>query len=377
MSLTLPRGYSWWPSGVDDAPETEIVRLYNSGFAGAMKDEQAEANYHDFAKRTNGAEYGEDLCQQHGLAGAAEGKLSVPFIWAADALGVNPWPGSAQARGDCVSHGTRNMAALTALVEVYLQTPDEETGKIEGIPEMPDAGKADGFLSSEGIYWWRRHGGDGWSCDHAAQVLSTESGMWLRKNYPEFGFDLTRYNGKTAGKWGRSTPPSEIKTAGMLHPVRRTTPVKTWEAAADFLNNGNGVNSCGGQSWSDTRDENGYSPTSRGGWAHSEAYLGVDWRPWVQEKYGVPALFAMQNSWAKWNTGPRDIHDSAQFVPAEKKAFWESIGLVNPQTGNLMIPHGCRWVSCKTLNSRSLYAAAGASGWARKRLPNWGFNFGG
>jgi len=347
--------------------------MYDAGYAGACIDDRARADFADWSRRVNGYDSGEQIAEASGFAGASAGKLSVPFVWAIDALGANPWPGSAQERGDCVSHGTRNMAALTYLCEVFAGLPDEQSGKIETIPDMPAEGKLDGFLSSEAVYWWRRHGGDGWDCGHAAQVVATESGMWPRMPYPDFGVDLTRYSGRTAGKYGRTTPPDEILQHGRQFLIRKATRANTWEVAADFLANGNGVNSCGGQAWSSQRDENGYSPLKAGGWSHSEAYIGVDRRPWVQQKYGTPALFAMQNSWGpNWNGGPRDIHDSAKYVPSNKRALWVALDLVNPATGNLMIPRGCRWVDCNTLNRRSLYAAAGAAGWARKRLPNWG-----
>lgn len=375
--LKIPRQFSRWRTeDVDVVDPKKIQAIYEAGFAGVGIDEEERQKFSDWSRRINGAQYAGELATQYGFAGVAAGKLSMNWVWCADILGVCPWPGNAQERGDCVSHGTRNMGTLTALMEIVCGLADEVTGLIEAVPDSPMLGRADGWLATEAIYWWRDHGGDGWDCGHAANVLSNESGMWLRQDYPEFGVNLTEYSGKTAGKYGRSNPPQEYKTAGGLHLMRSTSEVEDWEAGADMLFNGSGLNSCGGQSWSSKRDENGFSPTSRGGWSHSECYLACDYRPWVMEKYGVPALFLQQNSWGpSWNGGPRDVHDSAQFVPASKKAYWIKLGLVNPATGNLMIPEGSRWVGSNTLKSRSLYTAAGASGWRRKKLPNYGLNF--
>lgn len=369
----IAEGFQEWRADAVDLSPEQVRAMYEAGFAGAIGQPVQRALFRDRIAEAGYNPDGEATATQWGLAGRSDGQLWVPYVYAADAFGALPWPGRPQGRGDCVSHGTANAAGVTLGVELFLQRPDPVSGVIEGFPQLSAEALADCVLSCEAIYWWRRHGGDGWSCADAANVLCHESGMWLRQPYPELGLDLSTYSARTAGLYGSRTPPDNFKAVGTAHLMRTATEPDTWEAGADFLANGHGLNSCGGQAWSDERDENGFSPTTNGGWAHSEAYIACDRRPWVAKRYKVPALFLMLNSWAKWNDGPRDVYDSAQYVPASKRERWIELGLVNPATGNLLIPHGSRWVSCTTLSSRYLVAFSGAAGWPARDLLNLSF----
>src|SRR5690606_21602174 len=120
------------------------------------------------------------------------------------------WPASAQDRGDCVSHDTRNACLTTLACEIVAGKPDEVTGRVEGKPDVPPEGIRDGVLSTEYNYWWRGYNGDGWSCEAAADML-IKHGILLRKPYPELGLDMTSYSGALAGKYGRTSPPANIK----------------------------------------------------------------------------------------------------------------------------------------------------------------------
>lgn len=369
----IPEGFREWRGGADEMSVEDVRRMYDDGFAGAFGQPVQRAIFRDGIVEAGFNPNGEDTASQWGLAGRSDGELWVPFVYAADAFGALPWPGRPQGRGDCVSHGTANASTLTLGVELFLQRPDPVSGIIEGFPQLAAEALRDCVLSCEAVYWWRRHGGDGWSCADAARVMLRESGMWLRMNYPELGVDLTTYSARTAGLYGSRTPPENFLRVGQAHLMRTATEPESWEAAADFLANGFGLNSCGGQAWADERDENGFSPTTRGGWAHSEGYIAADRRPWVAKKYGTPALFLMLNSWGKWNSGNRDIFDSARYVPEHKRERWVELGLVNPTTGNLLIPEGSRWVDCRTLESRYLVAFSGAAGWPARDLLNLSF----
>lgn len=367
-------GFREWDPAAVELSVDNIVRAYDGGFAGAFGQPEARAAFRD---RITSAGYdpdGEATATRWGLVGRSDGELHVPFVYAAEAFGALPWPGRPQGRGDCVSKGTANGAALTLGVELYLQRPDPVSGLIEGFPRLALESLLDCVLSSEALYWWRRHGGEGWSCAAAADVLCHEAGMWLRQPYPTLNLDLSNYSAATAGLYGSRTPPESFKAIGAPHLMRTATEPESWEAAADFLANGHGVNSCGGQSWSSVRDENGFSPTTAGGWAHSEAYIAVDRRPWVAARYKVPSLFLQLNSWGpNWNRGPRDIHDSARYVPPSKRELWSALGLVNPETGNILIPPGSRWVSSTTVAARYLVAFSGAAGWSPRDLLNLSF----
>ena len=256
-------------------------------------------------------------------------------------------PASAQTRGDCVSHSTRTACLGTLACEIAAGQPDEVTGLREGAPDISDEARRDGVLSTEAIYWFRGHGSDGWSCDHAAEVVLKESGLWLRKKYEALGIDLTTYSGKVAGKWGSSAPGTEVREIGGQHLVRTATRVRTFEEVRDLLANGYCISSCGSESWSETRDTNGVSRRTPQGWAHALAYLGVDDRDETRKAYGEP-LILIQNSWNKWNSGGRTV-------------------LGTP----LEIPHGAFWSKWSDCKARYAIAFSGVAGWPAKRLPDW------
>lgn len=293
-----------------------------------------------------------DNIVNYGLYGSGEGKLSMPFA-IIERVFPGSLPASAQTRGDCVSHSTRNAILGSLACEIAAGRPDEVSGQIEGVPEVSEAGRLDGVLSTEAIYWWRGHGGDGWSCDHAAEVAMKQSGMWLRKPYESLGIDLTRYNGNLAGKWGRSNPPNNVREIGQEHLVRTATRVRSFEELRDLIANGYCVSSCGGESWG-SRDKNGVASRTRGGWAHALAVLGVDDREIVtrgtsQGGYGEP-LVHVQNSWGpKWNGS-------------------ENRRVVGT---NVDIPLGSFWSRWSDFKSRYMIAFSGLDGWPPQSFERW------
>lgn len=335
--------FSEWPAQADALTPDEVVELYDKGFAGVYLDPDAKKALWAKVEADGGTRSAAVAGQA--FAGDAAGKL-VPTWLHVEKTFPGCWPASAQTRGDCVSHSTRNAALVTLACEIAAGKPDEVTGKVEGIPELPDEGRRDGVLSTEAIYWWRDHGGDGWSCDHAASVMLKESGMWLRKPYDNFGFDLTRYSGSTAGKWGRTSPPDEIKAAGIQHAIRTATEVDTFEQVRDFLANGYGITTCGGEGWSSSRDENGFS-RRQGGWSHALAYIGADDRDVIKQKYGEPLVLIL-NSWGRWNSGGRRVLGTSIDIP--EGSFW------------------AKWSDCRR---RSMIAFSSAMGWPSKSLPDY------
>jgi hypothetical protein len=245
--------------------------------------------------------------------------------------------------------------------------PDEQTGRPEEKPDVPEAGVADGVLSTETFYWHRGYDGDGWHCPAAATVATKTSGLFVRKPYDDLGVDLTRYSGRTAGAYGRRSPPENIRKAGVAHLIHQATEARSFEAVRDLLYNGYGFSTCGGQGLSDSRDENGVSKR-QGSWAHAMAYIGADDRDVIKQIYNEPLVLDL-NSWAKWNGGPRDIYQSAALVPPEKKEAWIAAGIVNASTGNIMIPEGSCWVRYSEMRNREMIAFSGANGWPAKPLP--------
>lgn len=354
----LPRKiFHDWPQDAKELSTPEVAKLYASGFAGCKPSPEAWERFRAAMMWPNG----EKVAHEFGFADSGAGKLVIPFIFVLEMF-PGCWPGrQGQARGDCVSWGTRNAGLLTMACDIVSGQPDQVSGKPEEKPEVSPEGIADGVLSTEAIYWYRRHGGDGWQCPDAATVACKEAGLVVRKNYAELGFDLTTYSGKTAGKWGSNVPPTNVQDITNDHLIHQATENGSFEAIRDFLFNGYGISTCGSEGLSNTRDENGVAKRS-GSWAHAMAYIGADDRDVVKQKYGGPLVLDL-NSWAKWNSGPRDILDSASLVPPEKKDLWIQLGIVNTQTGNIMIPEGSCWVKYSEMKNREAIAFSGAVGW--------------
>lgn len=319
---------------------------YLSGLIGVYADPAASERLTQYLLLQGQAPDGGTTCRRYGLVGSGAGKLSTPWL-AIEHVFPGSLPASAQTRGDCVSHSTRNACLGTLACEIVAGHPDDVTGLREGAPDLAEEARKDGVLSTEAIYWWRGHGGDGWSCDHAAETVLKNSGLWLRKNYDALGIDLTRYSGNVAGKWGSQSPPDQIRKVGQEHLVRTATRARTFDEVRDLLANGYCISSCGSESWSATRNDDGVSSRTSQGWAHALALLGVDDRPEVHAKYGGP-LVLVQNSWARWNKGGRKVLGT-----------------------NLEIPEGSFWSRWKDFQGRYCIAFSSVAGWPAKTLPDW------
>lgn len=324
----------------------DIAKAYERGFVGAYSDPEADEALWDYIRSSGGIPDGAMACQSYGLEETGKGKLSTPFL---EILSLYPdcLPGGAQGRGDCVSWSTRNAGLGTLCCEVTSGKPDEVSGKLEGAPEVSEAARLNGVISTEAIYNWRRHGGDGWSCGAAAQVVLRESGLWLRKKYDEINVDFTVYNSRNAGLYGSRTPPAPWLEIGKNHLIRTATDVEDYEQLRDLLANGYCITSCGSEGFSNVRDENGVSKRS-GSWAHAMAYLAVDDRDIIKQLYREP-LVLIQNSWGEWNDGPRRIYGTSYDIPIG--SFW------------------ARWSDIK---NRSMIAFSGVNGWPPKKLKSYG-----
>ena len=325
----------------------DVQKAYEEGFVGAMCDPERTDALKAAIAEAGGIPEGAMACSAYGLEETGKGKLSAPFL---DVLSLYPdcLPGGAQGRGDCVSWSTRNAGLVTMCTDITSGLADEETGNVEGAPEVSDKARLNGVISTEAIYNWRRHGGDGWFCSDAARVVMKESGLWLRKNYPEIKVDFEQYSSRNAGIYGSSTPPKSWLEIGQQHLIRTTTVLNSYEELRDMLANGYGVSSCGGESFSDQRDSNGVSKRTSKGWAHAMAYIAADERPEIIEVYKEP-LICVQNSWGNWNDGSRKIMDT-----------------------NFLIPIGAFWARWSDLKNRDMIAFSSFNGWKRKALRSWG-----
>lgn len=353
-----------WPKDAKNLSVERVRELYDNGFAGAKHSPEALERFRASMLQSDG----EHVAHTTKMADTGAGKLVVPFVHVLEMF-PGCWPGKqGQGRGSCVAWNTKNAALLTMCCDIISGQPDEKTGKPEEKPDVPEAGIADGVLSTEAIYWYRGYDGDGWFCADAARVACQKGGIVVRKSYPDLGFNLTSYSAKTEGKWGRTPPPAKVQDMTDDHLIHQSTQVQTFEATRDFLYNGYGVSTCGSEAWTDTRDENGVSRRS-GNWAHAMAEIAVDDRTEIKQLYGEPLVLSL-NSWAKWNSGPRDIYKSAALVPPYKKELWIQRGIVNPQTGNIMIPEGSCWIRWSECKRRERFVLSGANGWPRKAIDN-------
>lgn len=326
----------------------QVKTAYEDGFVGAYSDPDERDKLRSEVEWPNAV----DAADSFGWAGSGAGKLNLLFPLI-EGLWPGTLPGPAQQRGDCVAHSTVNAATASIAAEIHAGEPDEVTGVIEGPPEISDVGIKNGSFSVCPLYWHRRHGGDGWSCSAAARVLTREQGLWVCKDYPELGIDLTRYSGSLCGRYGRSLPPEPIREAGKKHLIRTATEPDSFQEIEDLISNGYGISSCGGEGFSSRRNEDGVS-NRRGSWSHAMAYLATDSRPWVKEKYkGEPGLVLVQNSWGKsWISGPRKIHGTS-----------------------IDIPHGSFWARWSDIRRRYTVAFSGVNGWPARELPDWGSDF--
>jgi len=345
-SAFLPRSFSWWPEGAVDLVPEKIEQTYKDGYAGVWHDPAATEVFESFiVAQPFGDLDGRRVSDANSLTGAGEGKLVIPYRLV-EQLFPGCWPGAAQQRGDCVAHSTKNATLLTMACDIASGKPDEVTGKIEGAPIIDPDGIKNGALSTEAIYWYRGYSGDGWSCDAAAQIACSKSGLWLRNNYPELNVDLRKYSGKLAGQYGRTAPPPEFTKAGQEHLIRTATRLRSLREWCDYLANGFGLTTCGGEGFSNQRDENGVSRRS-GSWSHALAVIGVDERDIIVAKYGEPLVLIL-NSWGKWNTGSRRIMGT-----------------------NIDIPEGAFWARWSNVKNRLCLALSGAAGWPAKKLPEF------
>jgi hypothetical protein len=324
----------------------DVVAAYEKGFVGAYGDPEAAEALRDQIKAAGGIPDGAMACSAYALEETGKGKLSLPVL---EILKLYPdcLPGGAQGRGDCVSWSSRNAALGTMCCEITSGLPDPNSGRLEGAPEVSDTARLNGVLSTEAIYNWRRHGGDGWSCAAAARVMLNDSGLWLRKKYDEIDVDFTQYSSRNAGIYGARTPPDSWRAIGKPHLVQTITEIDGFEALRDLLANGYCVSSCGGEGFSSQRDENGVS-SRRGGWAHAMAYLGVDDRDAIKQIYKEP-LVLVQNSWGAWNAGSRRIFGT-----------------------NIDIPVGAFWAKWSDIKNRYMVAISGVNGWPPKKLRSYG-----
>tara|TARA_Y100001963_G_scaffold152171_1_gene236446 strand:- start:1027 stop:1956 length:930 start_codon:yes stop_codon:yes gene_type:complete len=261
----------------DFSSPRKLLNSYKAGFQGTICDPEETAG---LLAKLQTPLFG---AAAYKLYGAGEGKLSLPFK---SLLKFDPsfGPSERQTTGDCVSHSTRNAVDITRAVEI----------DIKGEAESFEARGA-----TEAIYQARGHRGQGMTCSGAAKYVHSKGGLLIRKDYG--AVDLSKYDSSLGAK--HRIPSSIYTTEAKKHQVKTISLITTIEEARDALANGYAISVCSGYGFSSRRDNNGIAKRGSG-WSHAMAWIACD----DTNKRFKETLFLVQNSWGKWNSGPK-IHE--------------------------------------------------------------------
>lgn len=318
---------------------------YGAGLVGCRKNPRSDEIFADYIIRSGGNPVGEDVAHEWEFAGAGAGKLTLLFP-AVMKVFPDCWPGPAQLTGDCVSKASANCLLTSLGMEIANGLPDEVSGHVEVAPDLPPEGVRNSVIASESLWAWRGYDGDGWVCSEAAKV-ACEKGFLLRKPYPDLKIDLTNYTTATLRLGGSRAPGAEWLAESKQHVARTATFLKGREQVRDFLAAGFGVFNCSGLGFSSTRNEDGVADQNAR-WSHATSWLGYDDRPDTVKKYGQ-ALVLWNNSWSKWNRGPRRVRGT-----------------------DIDIPDGSFWALADTIDRCSCIALSSVAGWPRRKHTTFG-----
>jgi hypothetical protein len=270
----------------------ELYNNYRKGFSGCLWEE------HVFNHLMEVSKYPLFGDANKKIKTSGKGKLSTPYKSVLK-FDKNPY-NERQTTGDCVSHATRNACDVSRAVEIDVHN-ERESWIARG--------------ATEAIYGARGHGGQGMSCSRAAEFVSKNGGILLRKNYKGVA-DFTKYNGNLGAGWGGRGLPDPVIDAANDHQIKTVSLVRTIEEARDALANGYGLAVCSNYGFSNKRDKKGIANVS-GNWAHAMAWIACD-------DTGSEPLFLVQNSWGKWNDGGHpewgSIPDGSFLIRAEVAA---------------------------------------------------------
>jgi hypothetical protein len=302
---------------IDFNSPRELLNAYRNGFAGGFCEPEETA---ELLGQLKSPLFG---AAAHKLFGAGEGKLSLPFK---SLLKFDPsfGPSERQTTGDCVSHATRNAVDITRAVEI----------DIKGESESFEARGA-----TECIYQSRGHKRQGMTCSGAAKYVHEHGGIILRKDYGIV--DLSKYNSELGTR--HKVPFDVYVREARKHQVKTISLIKTVEEARDALANGYAISVCSGYGFSSRRDSKGIA-SKKGGWSHAMAWIACDD---TRERHNE-TLFLVQNSWGKWNSGPR-VYDQPE------GSFW-----IREKDAKGMLASNGSWVF------------SNVDGFPARDLPNYG-----
>lgn len=295
----------------------ELLKAYNNGFTGGECDpEEIQELLGELRKPLFGA-------AAYHLDESGSDKLSLPFK---SLLKFDPsfGPSERQTTGDCVSHSTRNAVDISRAVEIDIKGEQESF---------------EGRGATEAIYQSRGHKRQGMTCATAAKYVHKNGGILLRKKYPNC--DLSKYDSKIGAK--HLIPFDVYRKEAVKHQVQTISMVTTVEEARDALANGYAISCCSHLGFSSKRDKHGIA-ARKGSWAHAMAWIACDDTRSIYDE----TLFLVQNSWGKWNSGPK-------------------------RHGQ---PDGSFWIREKDartmLNARGSFVFSNVDGFPARQLPDYG-----
>lgn len=222
------------------------------------------------------------------------------------------WVVGKQGIGDCVSWGWAHGCDISLAVDKL--TGESGDWKPAATEALYGGGRVEGRGRPEGSGGWS----DG-SYGSAQASFMTKFGVVYRVNFPELGYDLTKYSASRAKQWGNwgcggQGDHGRLDAIAKHHPVRQVALVRTFEEAAAAIDSGYPVPVCSGQGFSSRRDKDGFCAPS-GHWAHCMVLIGT--------RYDRPGLLCL-NSWGPdWVSGPKWPEDQPD------GSFWIDKEIVN------------------------------------------------
>lgn len=299
----------------------DLYERYRQGFSGCLWEQ------HVFDSLMENSKYALFCDGSRKIKNSGKNKLSTPYksVLKFDKKAYE----ERQTTGDCVSHGTRNACDISRAVEIDIKG-DREAWMARG--------------ATEAIYGARGHGGQGMSCSRAAEFVSKNGGILVRRNYPGVA-DFSRYNGGLGAGWGAKGLPDRVIDAANDHQIKTVSLIQSIEEARDALANGYGLAVCSSYGFSNKRDSKGFAKKS-GSWAHCMSFIACD-------DSGGDLSFLVQNSWGKWNDGGHP-----EWGPIPDGSF-----LITSDIAEGMI------------KQNGTYAFSDFDGFPVQKLPDYGFDY--
>lgn len=264
----------------EDATPEQVVEAYNQGMQGWIWNLQVEREWEQF---WSGQQSLYSQAPQLKDSHKDPDKQRVLLYRYREQYDPGAFSMEAQTTGDCVSHGDRNARDSSRCVEMAIKNAEFSYYR-RG--------------ATETTYAMRGHSGEGMDPARAAQIV-TKYGWLFRENYPDLGFDLTKYNSSIGSNFGRSGLPQKVLDYMQKHyNVGSSARPDTVEETLDLMANGHSGHS--GQSWgtSSSQPADGINRGPGPRWGHDMSHQGYDL---TQEFFKSDPVAFVPNQWGAWN----------------------------------------------------------------------------